>query len=211
MTSFVRSLSPTLRGEEMRVVGLTGSIGMGKSTTAKMFMRRGVPVHDSDAAVHRLYSGAAVVPIEAAFPGVVENGVVDRSRLAERVVGDREALLQLEAIVHPLVRESENAFLARMKAETRRLVVVDVPLLFETQATHRVDAIVVVTADAEVQRARVMARPGMTEERFAGLLARQVADAEKRRGAHFLVDSGRGMEPADRAVAAILAALAFTL
>ena len=184
---------------------------MGKTTTAAMFAAFGVPVHDADAAVHRLYRGAAVAPIEAAFPGAVEGGVVDRGRLAERVIGNVEALARLEAIVHPLVRESEQLFLARMKEETRRLVVLDIPLLFETKATGRVDTIVVVTADQAVQRQRVLARPGMTEERFAALLARQVPDAEKRRAAHFLVNSGAGMNAARRAVAAILGALAFTL
>ncbi len=195
----------------MRVVGLTGSIGMGKTTTAAMFAAAGVPVHDADAAVHRLYRGAAATPIEAAFPGVVESGVVDRTRLAERVVGDPEALARLEAIVHPLVRESESSFLETMRGEGHRLVVLDVPLLFETKATERVDTIVVVTAAPRIQRERVLARSGMSEERFDALLARQVPDADKRRGAHFLVDSGSGMDAARRAVAAILSALAFTL
>jgi dephospho-CoA kinase len=195
----------------MLILGLTGSIGMGKTTTAKMFAARGVPVHDADAAVHRLYRGAAVLPMEAAFPGVVQDGIVDRVRLAAKIVGDPAALARLEAVVHPLVRESEIAFLARMKTEARRLVVLDIPLLFETHAENRVDAIVVVTAPADVQRARVMARPGMTEERFEALLERQTTDAEKRRGAHFLVGSGSGMEAAARSVDAILSALAFTL
>ncbi len=195
----------------MRVVGLTGSIGAGKTTTGAMFAARGVPVHDADAAVHRLYRGAAVAPLEAAFPGVVANGAVDRARLAELVVGDPGALARLEAIVHPLVRESEDAFLARNRVEGRRLVVLDIPLLFETDAQDRVDAIVVVTVEPEVQRARVLARPGMTEEKLNALLARQVPDREKRRGAHFIVDSGRGFEAAGREVDAILAALAFTL
>jgi dephospho-CoA kinase len=195
----------------MRIVGLTGSIGMGKTTTAAMFASAGVPVHDADAAVHRLYRGAAAAPIEAAFPGVVESGVVDRARLAERVVGNAEALARLEAIVHPLVQASESGFLERMRGEGRRLIVLDIPLLFETKATERIDTIVAVTADPEVQRERVLARPGMTEERFEALLARQAPDADKRRGAHFLVDSGCGMDSARRSVAAILAALAFTL
>ncbi len=193
------------------ILGLTGSIGMGKSTTAKMFAARGVPVHDADAAVHRFYHGAAVTPIAEAFPGVVEGGVVDRSRLAERVVDNAEALEQLEAIVHPLVRESQSSFLAKTRAEQRRLVLLDIPLLFETGAEGRVDAIVVVSADRAIQRERVLARPGMTEARLNALLARQVSDEEKRRRAHFLVDSGRGMEAARRAVDAILAAVAFAL
>jgi len=195
----------------MRVVGLTGSIGMGKTTTAAMFAAAGVPVHDADAAVHRLYRGAAAAPIETAFPGVIESGVVDRTRLAERVVGNAEALARLEAIVHPLVRESERSFLEKMRGDGHRLVVLDIPLLFETKATERVDTIVVVTAAPEIQRERVLARPGMTEERFEALRARQVPDADKRRGAHFLVDSGGGMDTARRSVAAILAALAFAL
>ncbi len=203
--------SRTCRGEGMRIVGLTGSIGMGKSTSAKMFALRGVPVHDADAAVHRLYRGAAVAPIAEAFPDVVEGGVVDRARLAARVVGDADALARLEAIVHPLVRESENRFLARMRAEGRRLVLLDIPLLFETGAASRVDAVVVVTADEVIQRERVLARPGMTEARLDALLARQVSDEEKRRRAHFLVNSGHGMDAAGRTVDAILAALAFTL
>jgi dephospho-CoA kinase len=195
----------------MRIVGLTGSIGMGKTTTARMFAVRGVPVHDADATVHRLYRGAAVAPIADAFPGVVEGGVIDRARLAARVVDKAEALALLEAIVHPLVLESERAFVAKAKAEARRMVLLDIPLLFETNAVRRVDTIVVVTADPKVQRERVLARPGMTEARFDALLSRQVADAEKRKQAHFLVDSGHGIESARRAVDAILAALAFAL
>lgn len=181
---------------------------MGKSATARMFARRGVPVHDSDAAVHRLYEGPAVAAIEAAFPGVTVGGAVDRARLAERVVGDPAALARLEAIVHPLVRESEEAFLARQQAAGRHLALVDVPLLFETDAAQRVDIIIVVTADPDIQRARVLARPGMTEAKLASLLARQVPDQEKRRRAHFLVDTGRGFAAAEREVEAILRALA---
>ena len=192
----------------LRVIGLTGSIGMGKSTTAAMFARRGVPVHSSDAAVHRLYSGEAVAAIKAAFPGATVAGAVDRARLAERVVGDPQALARLEAIVHPLVRQSEEAFLAKARAEGHRLALIDVPLLFETDAAGRFDAIVVVTADPEVQRARVLARPGMTEAKLASLLARQVPDQEKRRRAHFLVDTGRGLTAAEHEVDAVVRALA---
>ena len=195
----------------MRIIGLTGSIGMGKTTTASMFAARGVPVHDADAAVHALYRGRAVAPLEAAFPGVVVDGMVDRARLAERVVGDREALARLEAIVHPLVRESGETFRRERRAEGRRLVVVDVPLLLETGGAEKVDVIVVVTADAAIQRARVAKRPGMTEEKLLALLARQVPDMEKRRRAHFLVDSGHGLAAARRQVDAILRALAQTL
>ena len=194
----------------MRIVGLTGSIGMGKSTTASMFAARGVAVHDADAAVHALYGGAAMAPIEAAFPGAVSGGRVDRAQLAERVVGDAEALARLEAIVHPLVRESQEAFLHDKRAAGARLVVVDVPLLFEAGGLDRVDVVVVVSADRETQRARVLARPGMTDEKFQALLARQVPDEEKRRRAHFLVDSGRGFDAAERDVGAILRALAAT-
>ena len=195
----------------MRVVGLTGSIGMGKSTTAAMFAARGVPVHDADAAVHALYNGEAVPLIEAAFPGVAVDGRIDRPRLAKRVVGDVEALAQLEAIVHPLVRERQDAFVRQQKADGCRLVVVDVPLLFEAGGIDRVDDVVVVSADPRTQRARVLARPGMTEETFRALLDRQVPDAEKRRRAHFLVDSGHGFAAAERDVDAILRALAATL
>jgi dephospho-CoA kinase len=195
----------------MRIVGLTGSIGMGKSTTAKMFAARGVPVHDADATVHRLYRDEAVALIGAAFPDVVEGGAVDRGRLAAHVVGNPEALAKIEGIVHPLVRASEERFVARARAEARRLVLLDIPLLFETQSAERVDTIVVVSADAEIQRARALARSGMTEEKFASLLKRQTSDSEKRQRAHFLVDSGGGFAAAERDVAAILAALAFTL
>lgn len=181
---------------------------MGKSTTAAMFKARGVPVHDSDAAVHRLYRGRAVEPLETAFPGVTSDGVVERSRLAQRVLGDKGALSRLEAIVHPLVRESENAFLARMRGYGYRLAVLDVPLLFEAGQAARVDAILVVTADPETQRRRVLARPGMTEGKLALLLARQLPNEEKRRRAHFIVDSGRGLPAAERQVDAVLRALA---
>jgi len=194
----------------MRTIGLTGSIGMGKSTTAAMFAERGVALHDADRAVHALYRGEAVAPLEAAFPGVAVDGAIDRARLAEKVVGDRDALARLEAIVHPLVRQVERGFVEKARAEGRRLVILDIPLLFETGREHAVDIVVVVTADAEIQRQRVMARPGMTQEKFAALMARQLADAEKRKRAHFIVDSGHGFDAARRAVDAILRALAAT-
>lgn len=194
----------------MRVVGLTGSIAMGKSTTAGMFRARGVPVHEADAAVHRLYRGAAVAPVSAVFPGVAESGVIDRARLAEAVAGDAGALAQLEAIVHPLVRASEETFLDRVRAEGHRLAVLDIPLLFETGAVDRIDVVVVVSAAAEIQRERVLARPGMTRAKLDTLLARQVSDEEKRLRAHFVVDSGRGLPSAARRVDAILRALAHT-
>jgi dephospho-CoA kinase len=192
----------------MMLIGLTGSIGMGKSTTAALFRAAGVPVHDADAAVHRLYEGRAVAAIEAAFPGVAVEGVVDRGKLAAHVVGDQAALARLEAIVHPLVRDSEATFLAEARASGHRLVVLDIPLLFETGRAASLDAIVVVSAPQAVQRARVLWRPGMSEQKFAALLARQVPDAEKRRQAHFIVDSSRSIEAAGRQVRAILAALA---
>jgi dephospho-CoA kinase len=192
----------------MFILGLTGSIGMGKSTTAKFFAEEGVPVHDADAAVHRLYESEAVAAIEAAFPGTTANGKVDRTRLAARVLGDDAARKRLEGIVHPLVRESEVKFLADARASKAPIVVLDIPLLYETGGEQRVDAVVVVTAPAEVQRERVMARPGMTEERFAQLLAAQLPDAEKRRRADFIVDTGRGFDAARAQVRDILAKVA---
>lgn len=187
-------------------LGLTGSIGMGKSTTAEMVRAFGAPVHDADATVHALYRGAAVAPIEAAFPGTTLDGAVDRTRLGARVLGDAAALATLEAVVHPLVRAAEVAFLDRARAEGRRLVVLDVPLLFETGARDRVDAVVLVTAPAEVQRARVLARPGMTAEKLEQILARQMSDADKRRRSHFLVDTSRGLAAARVQVEAVLRA-----
>ena len=191
----------------MIVLGLTGSIGMGKSTTARMFVAQGVPVHDSDEAVHRLYAGAAAPLVEAAFPGTTRDGVVDRALLAARILGDAEAIRRVEAIVHPLVRADADAFLARARASGAPIAVLDIPLLFETSGTGRVDKVVVVTAPAEVQRQRVLARPGMTEEKFRAILARQVPDAEKRRQADFIVDSSQGMEAARDQVRAIIDAL----
>jgi dephospho-CoA kinase len=191
----------------MIVLGLTGSIGMGKSTTAAMFRELGVPVHDSDEAVHRLYSGKAAALIEARFPGTVVDGVVDRERLAARVLGDREALRDLEAMVHPLVRADADAFLDRSRAAGAPVAVLDIPLLFETGGRERVDRVVVVTAPAEIQRERVMARPGMTEERFARILERQVPDAQKRQMADYVIDTSKGMEAARSAVADLLRSL----
>ena len=191
-------------------LGLTGSIGMGKSTTAAFFRASGVPVHDADATVHALYRGAAIAPVEAAFPGTTGPEGVDRAALGARVLGDAEALKRLEAIVHPLVHEAERAFLAKAAAEGRRIVVLDIPLLFETGGEARVDAIVTVTAPAEVQRARVLARPGMTADKLDQILARQIPDADKRRRSHFLVDTSRGLEPAHRQVEAVLRAVAAT-
>lgn len=191
----------------MIVLGLTGSIGMGKSTTAKMFAEAGVPVHDSDEAVHRLYAGKAAPLVEAAFPGTTRSGAVDRAALAERVLGDAPALKRLEAIIHPLVRADADSFLAENRAAGAPLAVLDIPLLFETGGGNRVDKVVVVTAPPEVQRARVLARPGMNEEKLASILARQVPDAEKRRRADFVIDTGQGFDAARAAVKAIIAEL----
>ncbi|WP_404934114.1 dephospho-CoA kinase [Nitratireductor sp. ac15] len=189
------------------VLGLTGSIGMGKSTTGRMFMDEGIPVHDADAAVHRLYTGVAAPLIEARFPGTVIEGTVDRARLAEAVMGKPEAFKALEEIVHPLVRQDADDFVAGHRENATPLVVLDIPLLFETGGEDRVDRIVVVTAPAEEQRRRVLSRPGMTEEKFAAILARQVPDAEKRRRADFIIDTGEGMEPARQAVKAVISEL----
>lgn len=191
----------------MWVLGLTGSIGMGKSATAGMFRAMGVPVHDADATVHDLYAKEAVAPVEAAFPGVVQDGVVNRPALSQRVLGDAAAMKRLEAIVHPLVRAREETFLAKARAAGARLVVLDIPLLMETGSAGRVDAVAVVSAPETVQKARVLARPGMTEERFALILAKQVPDAEKRRRAHFLIDTGRGFDAARHQVAGVVRAL----
>jgi dephospho-CoA kinase len=190
------------------VLGLTGSIGMGKSATAAMFRALGVPVHDADAVVHALYRGAAAPLIAKAFPGTVADGVVDRSALGKEVLGQPERLKELEAIVHPLVRAERDAFLAAAVAARAPVAVIDIPLLFETGGERDCDAVLVVTASREVQRARVLARPGMTAEKFAGIAAKQMPDAEKRQKAHFLVDTGRGFAAAERQVGDILRALA---
>lgn len=192
----------------MFVLGLTGSMGMGKSTTAKFFAEEGVPVHDADAAVHRLYEGAAVAPLEAAFPGVTEGGKVDRMQLSARIAGNPTALKQLEAIVHPLVRATERDFLAAAEKRGAPVAVLDIPLLYETGGESRCDAVVVVSAPADVQRARVFERPGMTDEKYAALLARQMPDAEKRRRADFVVDSSRGLDAARAQVRDILKVVA---
>jgi dephospho-CoA kinase len=192
----------------MFILGLTGSIGMGKSTAAKFFAEEGVPVHDADAAVHRLYEGAAVAVIEAAFPGTTAGGKVDRAKLAERVVRDAAARKRLEAIVHPLVRESEERFLADARARGAPIVVLDIPLLYETGGEGRVDAVVVVSAPADLQRERVLGRRGMTVERFEALKAAQVPDSEKRRRADFVVDSSGSFEATRQQVQDILARIA---
>jgi dephospho-CoA kinase len=181
---------------------------MGKSTTAAMFRARGVPVHDADATVHRLYAGEAAPMVEAAFPGVVRDGVVDRAELAARVVGRPDAMARLETIIHPLVRGVEEAFLATARGAGARIVVLDIPLLFETGAQRRCEAIVVVSCPPEVQRARVLARPGMSEAKFEGILARQVPDSEKRHRAHVVIETGLGLEAARRQVDDLLRSLA---
>ena len=192
----------------MFILGLTGSLGMGKSTTAKFFAEEGVPVHDADAVVHRLYESEAAAPIEAAFPGSTRGGKVDRAKLGERVLGDPAALKRLEAIVHPLVAAARERFLAEAARSGAPVAVLDIPLLYETGGEARCDAVVVVTAPAEMQRARVFERPGMSEEKLAALTAKQLPDAEKRARADFIVDSGHGFEAARRQVREILAQVA---
>ncbi|HYW60510.1 MAG TPA: dephospho-CoA kinase [Xanthobacteraceae bacterium] len=185
-------------------LGLTGSIGMGKSTAAGFFADEGVPMHDADAVVHRLYEGAAVPAIEAAFPGTTVGGKVDRERLAARVLDDPPALAHLEAIIHPLVRREEEKFLTKAEAAGAKVAVLNVPLLFETGGDERCDAIVVVSAPAAVQRQRVMARPGMTEAKLASLIAKQLPDAEKRRRADFVVDTSGDFDSTRAQIRAIL-------
>ncbi|KAB1075624.1 dephospho-CoA kinase [Methylobacterium planeticum] len=196
------------RGGRPVVLGLTGSIGMGKSATARMFADRGVPVHDADAAVHALYGpgGEAATAIGRAFPGTLApDGSVDRTALRAAVLGQPERLARLEALVHPLVQEAARAFLRRQAGAP--LVLLDIPLLYETGGEARCDAVLVVTAPAEVQRARVLARPGMTEAAFAAIRAKQMPDAEKRARADFVIDTSRGFAHAEAEVARIIAAL----
>ncbi len=187
----------------MIIVGLTGSIGMGKSTAAAAFAKRGVPIFEADATVHALYRGAAAGPIEAAFRGTTRDGVVDRVALSERALGDKTAIATLEAIVHPLVRAEETAFLKRAAAAWHPVVVLDIPLLFEKNGELRVDVTVVVSASAEIQRRRVLARPGMSPAKLDAILALQMSDAEKRRRAHFVIDTNRSLAAADRQIASI--------
>ena len=188
----------------MFILGLTGSLGMGKSTTAKFFAEEGVPVHDADAAVHRLYAGPAAPLIEAAFPGTTADGAVDREKLARAVLGDAAAIKKLEEIVHPLVRAEEQRFLQGAERGGAAVAVLDIPLLFETGGDKRCDAVVVVSAPAAVQRQRAFERPGMTDEKFKALLAKQTPDAEKRARADFVVDSGKGFDAARAQVREIL-------
>ncbi|WP_421440336.1 dephospho-CoA kinase [Agrobacterium tumefaciens] len=188
----------------MIVIGLTGSIGMGKTTTAKLFAAEGIPVLDSDAVVHDLYSAEAVPMIEAAFPGTTISGTVDRLELGNILRENPANFRMLEAIVHPLVRERQEAFLRKAREENQNFAVLDIPLLFETGGETRVDKLVVVSCAPEIQRQRVLSRPGMTEEKFEMILARQMPDAEKRRRADFIIDSGNGVEAARDQVREIL-------
>jgi dephospho-CoA kinase len=188
----------------MKVLGLTGSIGMGKSTTAKLFAEAGHPVYDADATVHKVYEGEAVAAVEAAFPGTTADGGVDRSRLSAKVVGDPEAIRRLEQIVHPMLRRHHQGFLEEAERSGAVVAVVDVPLLFETGGDKRVDAVVVVTTSPELQRERILARGTMTEEALDALLARQMPDAEKRKRADFVVDTSHGLDPVRAAIRDIL-------
>jgi dephospho-CoA kinase len=189
------------------ILCLTGSLGMGKSRTAQFFAELGVPVHDSDAVVHALYEGEAVPIIEHAFPGATADGKVDRAELAKKVLGDDTALARLEAIVHPLVAAARDKFLADAQARGAPVVVLDIPLLFETAGQAGCDAVIVVSAPAEIQRRRAFERPGMTEEKFTALLAKQTPDAEKRRRADFIVDSSQSFDHARAQVRDILQAV----
>jgi dephospho-CoA kinase len=191
----------------MLLIGLTGSIAMGKSTTAAAFRACGVPVFDADAAVHALYQGDAAPLVEAVFPGTTGAGGVDRAKLAGAVVGKEDAIRRLEAIVHPLVRQREKEFLAGVAAAGRRMAVLDIPLLFETAGDRRVDVVVVVSARPELQRERLMTRPGMTLEQAELLIARQVPDAEKRRRAHFVIDTSGPIEASAASVRDLVRAL----
>jgi dephospho-CoA kinase len=193
----------------MITLGLTGSIGMGKSATAAMFAEEGCPVYDADAEVHRLYArgGAAVGPVEAAFPGVEEDGAINRARLSARVVGDDEAFKRLNGIVWPLLGTARREFFRKAEEDGVAIVVLDIPLLFETGGERNMDAVVVVSAPADLQRQRVLAREGMDEAKLDGILARQMADAEKRARAHFVVDTSRGFDEARAQVRDIIAQL----
>ena len=192
----------------MLLIGLTGSIGMGKSTCAALFREAGIPVHDSDAAVHKLYVGEAVPLIEQAFAGTTEGGGVNRALLAARVVGDAMAMKRLEALIHPLVSADRQAFIQSHHAAGHRALVLDVPLLFETGGSAHCDVICVVSAPFDVQKQRVLARAGMTEAKFLAILAQQMPDIEKRRRAHYVIDSSRGIAAAKLQIAGILRCVA---
>ncbi|MEP1207101.1 MAG: dephospho-CoA kinase [Rhizobiaceae bacterium] len=185
-------------------LGLTGSIGMGKSTTAQMFRDAGIPVYDSDATVHQLYAGEAAPLVEQAFPGTTRDGMVDRSQLSKHVVGNEKAMKKLEAIVHPLVRQAELDFRQSVIDQAAPLAILDIPLLFETGREDRVDGIIVVTAPPEIQRQRVLVRPGMDEAKYESILQRQVPDAEKRKKATYLIDTSKGLDWARQRVDQII-------
>ena len=189
----------------MRIIGLTGSIGMGKSTTAKLFAEAGVPVYAADATVHKVYEAEAAPAIEAAFPGTTANGKVDRVKLSAQVVGNDDAMKRLEQVVHPMLRSHHRKFLDDAEASGAPVAVVDVPLLFETSGEKRVDAVVVVTTSPDIQRARILARDNMTAQKLDAILARQMPDAEKRKRADFVVDTSHGLEPVRAAIKDILA------
>lgn len=193
----------------MLIIGLTGTIGTGKSATARMFADLGIPVYDADAAVHRIYDvgGSAVAPVEAAFPGVVRDGRVDRQRLSAAIIGKPDAIRRLEAIVHPLVRAEQAAFLARCRGGGARMAILEVPLLFETGGDEKCDLIVVTSVPPEIRRARVMQRDDMSADKLDAILARQMPDADKRRRAHFVVETGDGFEAARAQVADIVRAI----
>jgi dephospho-CoA kinase len=192
----------------MFILGLTGSIGMGKSTTAKFFAEAGIPVYDADGVVHELYDGEAFAKIEAVFPGTTENGKVNREKLSVQVLGKPDAIKRLEEVVHPLVRVAEQRFLSEAERACVPVVVLDIPLLFETRGDERCDAVVVVSAPADVQFKRAFERSGMTDGKFTAILAKQMPDAEKRRRADFIVDSSRGFDAARQQVRDILKAVA---
>ncbi|WP_306259278.1 dephospho-CoA kinase [Pararhizobium sp. IMCC21322] len=194
----------TAPGQNMLVLGLTGSIGMGKSTTANLFHEEGVPVFDADAAVHDLYQGAAVPEIGKRFPNAVKNGIVDRAALAQSVIGHADALADLEKIIHPLVRAAELDFIQHHRDHRSKFVLLDIPLLFESGGDALCDKIIVVTAPADVQRERVLARDGMTPEKYDGLLARQMSDADKRAKADFIVFTDKGIEDARQQIRKVL-------
>ncbi len=189
----------------MFLLGLTGSIGMGKSTTATLFRELGVPVYDADATVHAIYENEAVPVIEAAFPGTTENGRVDRQKLSARVVHDESAMKTLEKLIHPMLGAHSRKFLADAEASGAPVAVLDIPLLFETGGETRVDAVVVVTTTPEVQRERILARPNMTPDKLEAILSRQLPDAEKRERADFVVDTSNGLEPVRARLREILA------
>ena len=193
----------------MKIIGLTGSIGMGKSTTAAMFRAAGIPVYDADAAVHAAYDvgGIAVGPVGEAFPGVVKSGRVDREALRQAVLGNPEAMQKLNGIVHPLIGRDRAQVFEAARASGADMIVLDIPLIFETGGERNMDVVIVVSAPPEMQRERVLAREGMSPERLAAILAQQIPDAEKRARADYVIDTGRGLEPARQQVQAIIDSL----